>query len=277
MHPAPAVAYPLRCVGCGYDLIGLAEDGVCPECGVPIGRSVSGDHLSSSRARYRRVLARGAAAAHAGAVVAWAGLAAGATGYALAGSRPIAAWMAVVPMAATMLLSSWGWLQLTTPDPDGVGEADDSGGMGRLMVRVWAMLVLVAALALLPLAAGIFLLARGPSAVVLGLVLLAALVAGVPALVLSSAMASRVGAIARRLLEGDLADRARGLTVAGYVALALGAIAAGGWALDLPGGWRLLEAPVWLGLGLALLAWGIIYHALVRALAVALGTVAARP
>lgn len=31
-----------RCVGCGYDAVGLGEGVVCPECGGPLGRARSG-------------------------------------------------------------------------------------------------------------------------------------------------------------------------------------------------------------------------------------------
>lgn len=36
-HPAPAA--PLRCAGCLYDLTGLPDDSVCPECAMPIAQS----------------------------------------------------------------------------------------------------------------------------------------------------------------------------------------------------------------------------------------------
>ena len=40
--PEP-VGDTLACVGCGYDLRELSEDGVCPECGTPIARSRAGE------------------------------------------------------------------------------------------------------------------------------------------------------------------------------------------------------------------------------------------
>jgi predicted RNA-binding Zn-ribbon protein involved in translation (DUF1610 family) len=42
---APAVDSDLRCTGCGYNLHGLSRDGVCPECGLEIRRSIGGQRL----------------------------------------------------------------------------------------------------------------------------------------------------------------------------------------------------------------------------------------
>ena len=35
----------LSCLKCGYNVRGLLPNGVCPECGTPIGRSMYGDML----------------------------------------------------------------------------------------------------------------------------------------------------------------------------------------------------------------------------------------
>jgi hypothetical protein len=42
---AGMIAQDLICVRCGYNLRGISPEGVCPECGTPIGRSVRGNLL----------------------------------------------------------------------------------------------------------------------------------------------------------------------------------------------------------------------------------------
>ena len=53
--PASAHVHPLR-----YSLAGLKPDGVCPECGVPIERSLQGDLLAYSDPLYVQKLLTGA-------------------------------------------------------------------------------------------------------------------------------------------------------------------------------------------------------------------------
>ena len=47
------------CLNCGYNLRGLEEDGQCPECGVPIERSLHGNLLIYSSPEYVSSLHRG--------------------------------------------------------------------------------------------------------------------------------------------------------------------------------------------------------------------------
>lgn len=47
------------CVRCSYDLHGLARSGNCPECGLPVERSLRGDLLQFSDDAYRSNLLRG--------------------------------------------------------------------------------------------------------------------------------------------------------------------------------------------------------------------------
>lgn len=49
-----------ECVSCGYTLRGLALDGVCPECGTPIERSLYRTRLKHADVEYLRRLVRGA-------------------------------------------------------------------------------------------------------------------------------------------------------------------------------------------------------------------------
>ena len=47
------------CVGCGHNLRGIASDECCPECGVPVTRSMGGDLLSAADPRWLERLCRG--------------------------------------------------------------------------------------------------------------------------------------------------------------------------------------------------------------------------
>ena len=49
----------LLCMRCGYDLTGLASDGVCPECGTPVADSMRGNLLADRSPEYVRTLKRG--------------------------------------------------------------------------------------------------------------------------------------------------------------------------------------------------------------------------
>ena len=48
-----------RCRRCGYNLRGLARDGLCPECAAPVSVSVRQDFLCFAEPRYVGKLARG--------------------------------------------------------------------------------------------------------------------------------------------------------------------------------------------------------------------------
>ncbi|MFI4915855.1 MAG: hypothetical protein ACIAS6_05025, partial [Phycisphaerales bacterium JB060] len=106
----------------------------------------------------------------------------------------------------------------------------------------------------------------------------APVLAGLVALVamgLSRAMAQEVAALARRLLEGDLADRTRGLELAGYGAIGLVWLALP--AVALGPSWRWLAPAALVLAGGAAIGWAVQYHTLVRALRAALVAVARRP
>lgn len=47
------------CIDCGYELVGLRTDGVCPECGRPVDDSLRGAHLIHRSPEYVRTLTRG--------------------------------------------------------------------------------------------------------------------------------------------------------------------------------------------------------------------------
>jgi hypothetical protein len=49
------ITYDVRCAGCGYNLRTLSADGVCPECSLPIRRTLSGAAIAGTSADYRRL------------------------------------------------------------------------------------------------------------------------------------------------------------------------------------------------------------------------------
>lgn len=276
----PTIADRLPCIGCGYDLVGLPEDGACPECGVAIGRSVSGDHLLASSKEHRRKLASGARLAVWGAWAGWVSLALlGVYAMVAHAGGTVDGAMAVpvaLAMAITFLASGVGWLELTTADPDRIGDGDGRW-VRRFVLRLYAMFLGYAA----PFLVLVWLVMVSMLSQGLGLgstfLLAPVALACLPMLVLSGAIASEVATLARRLLEGDLADAARPLVATGWAALGLVVVAAQFSWIPLAGLWWLLEPIAWTLVGIAALAWAIQYHTLVRALRAALVPVAARP
>lgn len=290
-NPHPTVVYPLSCVGCGYDLFGLPEGGVCPECGVDIGRSISGDHLLGSSKAHRQRLERGARRALAGAWVAWITLGVLAVdvlvGLALpaSGVRPWPLIIAQTPLwlglSATGVLTGLGWCDLLRDDPDRIGDATRGWTMRKLLLG-WAFYIVIVATLFQPVFFFVELAEwrRGRGQWPDGLAVAdIAVLFGWPVLALSGAMAAEISTLARRLLEGDLAERTRGLALAGWIAFGLLVLPIAWsflafliWGLrgSAPRHWWLLEPICHALAGVFALAWAIQYHTLVRSLRVAL-------
>ncbi len=139
------------CVACGYALVGLAMDGVCPECGVAVERSLGKRLLHDVDAGYLRELSRGARCVVWGA---WLGLGvffgsvvAIVSGGVLQGmGQPIPdEWMMIANRIASVVfplialaaavVSAIGWWKITTADPGAPPPTIDRGAVIRKRAR----------------------------------------------------------------------------------------------------------------------------------------------
>jgi len=142
--PVPVRATGFTCVGCGYALDGLTADGVCPECGLAIRRSMAGEQLRHSGPAYVQSLARGAMLVLVSLIISAAlvvfgvifviiaaVLAAGA-GATTLGPKSV---QLIIMMAGFLnsLIGLWGWWLLSSPDPRH-GQAQQ--GSARRVLRV---------------------------------------------------------------------------------------------------------------------------------------------
>jgi len=267
------VEHPLPCAGCGYELARLGVAARCPECGLAIGRSISGDHLVASDPAYVRRLANGARRAGLGATLGWCALAALAVMGLIGGFWTTFA--ALLLTTAATAATGRGWLGLAARDPEGIGEAEADGGLW--LVRAWARACVLAS-GVMALGLGVWALGvaevdvyRVSPLIVFALACPVVLALATP--VVAGAMGVRAASIANRLLEGDLAASAHTLARAVYAALALGLAAVASRALGLADwlAWPLLALA-----GAAALGAGVVYHTIVRGLGAALGREAQR-
>ena len=126
------------CKQCGYALEGLPSDGMCPECGLPIERSLTDDQLRHSSPAYLALLHRGVFLILAG-IIAQLLLFVGALfiGFALSiGGVAIGTVQAVMTLFSLIATGAiaWGWFLFSAPDPAFVGRLD--GSRARVVVRV---------------------------------------------------------------------------------------------------------------------------------------------
>lgn len=127
-----AIATDIACRKCGYNLRGLSIDARCPECGIAVAVSTSGDLLRYCDPQWVSLLARGAGLMLKGIAVIFLGtIGAIILGAALGPKGPIIALVAIV--GGDLMIVAGSWL-LTTPDPSGVGE--DQYGTARKVIRV---------------------------------------------------------------------------------------------------------------------------------------------
>lgn len=128
----------IPCKQCGYALEGLPPEGVCPECGLPIERSLTDDQLRHSSPAYLALLHRGVFLILTG-IIAQLSLIVGALfiGFALSvGGGAVGTLQAVMTLFSLIATGviAWGWFLFSAPDPAFAGRLD--GSRARVVVRV---------------------------------------------------------------------------------------------------------------------------------------------
>ncbi|CAG1010870.1 hypothetical protein PHYC_03948 [Phycisphaerales bacterium] len=147
-----AVSDDRPCLACGYNIKGLAAEGVCPECGAPIQRSLRGNLLEFANEDYLKTL-------HYGAIViewgAFCPLVAGVLsavlqsasklgGQAVASGRGLEVIAGVLP-AAGASVAIFGWFLFSRADAGQLGA--DASEKARRWVRIALITELILTLA----------------------------------------------------------------------------------------------------------------------------------
>ncbi|MCC5821720.1 MAG: hypothetical protein LAT64_00360 [Phycisphaerales bacterium] len=131
-----------HCKQCGYNLSGLDPHGQCPECGLPVERSLTDDRLSNSSLPYLRTLNRGVTLILisilvqllVGVATTVLSVVAAFTGQGLVALMILATMLGTVASLATAL----GWWYFSEPDPGFTGRFD--GTTARQVVRVTVLI-----------------------------------------------------------------------------------------------------------------------------------------
>ena len=137
----------VACRRCGYNLRGLKPDGLCPECGTPIGLSISGDLLRFADPAWLEKLALGIR------YILW-GLAV-AVLFGILGGVVGAFLNPALGQALGFvggLLALYGTWLLTAPDPSGIGE--DRYANSRKVIRLALLIGLLGNLTSMLMEAG---------------------------------------------------------------------------------------------------------------------------
>lgn len=212
LGPDGAIQQDVACKRCGYNLRGLREDGLCPECATPIGRSVTGDLLRFADPGWVGRVAFGLDLLVFGIVIA---LLLGCVGGAIGVMSKSTVPLQLVGLVATAINVVGVWC-MTTPDPSGIGEHTRLNA--RRIVRT-SMLANVAgsfAATLLPTSSG--------AQVVVLTAMLLSVVNGLLHLVCEWFKFYFYQSLADRVPEPKLAARARFLRNAYAVALGIGIV-----------------------------------------------------
>ncbi len=144
IESAPAmVVSDLGCVSCGYNLLGLRTHVVCPECGIPVSRSMLGDLLEFASIEYVSKLYRGAQTVVGGillyVIVMIVSLALAvltvSAGMSAAMMSAIQLGTQIMALGATVAIAV-GWWWLSEPNPAAIDPS--SGSTSRQFVRVAA-------------------------------------------------------------------------------------------------------------------------------------------
>ncbi|MBL0928071.1 MAG: zinc ribbon domain-containing protein [Phycisphaerales bacterium] len=154
--PVP-ITWPVACRRCGYQLMGLSSDGVCPECAWPVARSLLEPMVAENGPDFVRCLLTGAsrifwgtlaaavlnlAGSVLGIAVAVTTIAASRQGPAAVGGLEIFSGLVGLCTAAAYGVVAWGWWMLTEPEPSRL--RDVPGAALRPWVR-WLSLSAAAA------------------------------------------------------------------------------------------------------------------------------------
>lgn len=116
------------CRKCGYDLRGLNQMGLCPECGTPVGLSVNGDLLRYSDPAWLARVVQGIGLILWGILVS---IVLSIVGALFARLSPIAPQLLVTIGSIMGFVGTW---MMTSPDPSGIGE--DGKLRARQIVRI---------------------------------------------------------------------------------------------------------------------------------------------
>lgn len=129
----------IPCRKCAYNLRTLAIAGVCPECGTPVGVSISGGLLRYSDPAWLRKLGQGAACILAGIFIVIAAVILGIflTTARIMPPQTVQVYMELISFFASIFVLIGSWL-ITEPDPSGIGE--DQYGVSRKVIRVTLLL-----------------------------------------------------------------------------------------------------------------------------------------
>jgi len=140
------VAAGVRCAGCGYELVGLDPDSLCPECGRAVDDSLRGLYLVYRPMGYVKSLHRGLGMVRLGILlnvvftIVWF-IAAAALGAAASGPISVVGAIALVISLAIQVMALVGWIWFTARDPS--DPLEDRSANSRRLVRIGAIGLLV--------------------------------------------------------------------------------------------------------------------------------------